>query len=188
MRILIALVSLFSTQAFAQTTTWSIDPMHASIVFKINHLGFSNVHGLFPNLEGTITLDDKAVEKSSFDLKLPVDKVFTGAPKRDDHLRSPDFFNVKQFPNITLKSKTVKKNGADKYDVVADLTMHGVTKPVSFTFHRLKTDKDPWGNTRTGGETTLKLKRSEYGMNFMNKPGEVGDDVELTISLEAVKK
>lgn len=187
MRVLIAILYLVSAQAFAQATNWAVDPGHASIVFKINHLGFSNVYGMFPNLEGTISLDEKNAEKSSFDLKLAADKIFTGAPKREEHLKSPDFFNVKQFPNITLKSKSVKKNG-DKYDVTADLSLHGVTKPVSFTFHRMKTDKDPWGNMRTGGETTLKIKRSDYGMNFMNKPGEVGDEVELTISLEAVKK
>lgn len=186
-RLLIASALFISSTAFAQAKTWEVDTGHASIVFKINHLGFSNVYGTVNGLEGKIVLDEAKPEKSTFDLKAPADKLTTGNSKRDDHLHGPDFFNVKQFPNIELKSKTVKKSG-DKYDVTADLTMHGVTKPVSFTFTRNKTGKDPWGNMRTGGDTSFKIKRTDYGVSFMSKPGEVGDEVELMISLEAVQK
>lgn len=182
-----AALVLCSSLAMAQGQKWEIDSGHASVVFKINHLGFSNVYGTVGGVEGKLVLDEAKPEASSFDIKAPVAKISTGNQKRDDHLRSPDFFNAKQFPYITLKSKSVKKNG-EKYDVQADLTLHGVTKPVAFTFTRSKTAKDPWGNMRTGGDTTLKIKRTDYGMNFMSKPGEVGSDVELLISLEAVQK
>lgn len=177
---------LFSGFASAQATTWTVDSSHASIVFKVNHLGFSNVYGLIPGLEGTIVFDEAKPEKSTFDLKLPVDKIHSGAAKRDEHLMKPDFFNAKQFPTILIKSKSVKKNG-NKLDVVADVTMLGVTKPVSFTFNRMKTGKDPWGKDRTGGETAFKIKRTDFGMSYMSKPGEVSDEVELMISLEATK-
>lgn len=183
---IIALAALFASSfAFAQAKNWEVDSGHASIVFKINHLGFSNVYGTVSGLEGKIVLDEAKPEKSSFDLKAPASNVHTNNVKRDEHLQSPDFFNVKQFANIELKSKSVKKVG-ENYDVTADLTMHGVTKPVSFVFHRMKTGKDPWGNTRTGGETAFKIKRSDFGMNFM--AGAIGDEVDMMVSLEAVQK
>lgn len=194
MRILLALTAWMAFQsapAFAdkdEAHVWSVDPGHASIIFKINHLGFSDVYGMFSGLEGDIKLNDAKPEKSSFELKLPADKLNTGSQKRDDHVRGPDFFNTKQFSTITLKSKTVKKTGENKYDISADLTLHGKTNPVNFTFHRNKTGKDPWGGTRTGGQASFKIKRGEYGVNFMNKPGEIGDEVELIVSLEAVQK
>jgi polyisoprenoid-binding protein YceI len=188
MRSIAVLTAFFaSSLAAAQSTTWNVDSAHSSIVFKINHMGFSNVHGMFPGLEGTVMLDDAHPDKSSFDLKVPADKVATFMPKRDDHLKGPDFFNVKQFPTIELKSKSVKKNG-DNYNITADLTMHGVTKPVNFTFHRMKTGKGPDGAPRTGGETMFKIKRGDFGVNFMNKPGELGDEVELTVNVEATQK
>lgn len=173
--------------AFGETVTWTVDNTHAFVIFKVSHLGFSHVYGNFPDLEGTITLDEAKPEAASIKLKIPTEKINTFNQKRDEHLRGPDFFNVKQHPEITLKSKSVKKKG-ENFDVVADLTLQGVTKPVNFTFHRLKTGKDPWGNTRTGGDATFKIKRSDFGLKYMSKPGEIGDEVEITVSLEAVRK
>jgi polyisoprenoid-binding protein YceI len=165
-----------------------VDPDHASVVFSINHLGFSNVHGIFPGMEGKIVLNETSPDKSSFEVKVAAERVNTGVHKRDRHLRSPDFFSVKQFPDIVLKSKSIKKSGSNSYDIVADLTLHGVTKPVHFTFHRLNTGKGPNGALRTGGDAEFKLKRSDYGMTFMNGPGQVGDEVSLSVSLEAVRQ
>lgn len=189
MKAFVILASLVLSQfASAATSTWEVDSGHASVVFKVNHLGFSNVYGFLPGLEGKITLDEAKPEKSSFDLKIPaVEKISTFNDKRDVHLRGPDFFNTKQFGAMTLKSKSVKKSG-NTFDITADLTMHGVTKPVSFKFTQNKTDKDPWGNIRTGGDTSFKVKRTDFGMTYMSKPGEVGDEVEMMVSLEAVKK
>jgi polyisoprenoid-binding protein YceI len=181
---ILALVIGFSANA---QDVYTIDPAHTTIAFKINHMGFSSVYGTFGEVEGKISVDEKAPEKSSFDVIIKADSVSTHQKKRDDHLRSPDFFNVKQFPTIVLKSKSVKKSG-DKYDVTADLTLHGVTKPVNFTFTRMKTGKDQMGAMRTGGEGHLKIKRTDFGMNFMSKPGEVGDEVELMFGVEGAKK
>ncbi len=187
MRVLALLALIAGFQSAQAADVYKIDPAHTSIVFKVNHMGFSNVYGMFNEADGKITIDEKAPEKSSFEVSVKADTVSTFTKKRDDHLKSPDFFNVKQFPLISLKSKSVKKAG-DKFEVTGDLTLHGVTKPVAFTFSRMKTGKDPWGNIRTGGETTFKIKRTDFGMNFMSKPGEVGDEIELMISTEAVKQ
>lgn len=186
---LLLLVFIAGQMAWAQKAeTFKVDPSHASVVFKISHFGFSNVYGSFTGVDGTMTVDEAKPEKSSFDMKIKADTVDTRVTKRDEHLKSPDFFNVKQFPEIVLKSKSVKKTGANKYDIVADLTLHGVTKTVKFVWTNIKVGKDPWNNIRMGGETAFKIKRSDFNMTFMNKPSEVGDEVDLMISLEAVKQ
>lgn len=186
---LLFLILVVGQMAWAEKAeTFKVDSSHASVVFKISHFGFSNVYGSFSGVEGTMIVDEDKPEKSSFDMKLKADTVDTRVAKRDDHLKSPDFFNVKQFPEIALKSKSVKKNGANKYDIVADLTIHGVTKPVKFVWTNIKVGKDPWNNIRMGGETAFKIKRSDFNMTFMSKPNEVGDEVDLMISLEAVKQ
>ncbi|MGZ3724025.1 MAG: YceI family protein, partial [Bdellovibrionales bacterium] len=174
------MISLFATLALAFSVpafadTYKIDPAHTSIVFKISHLGFSHVYGMIPGAEGKFTIDEAKPEKSSLELTLKADQITTNDKKRDEHLHSPDFFNVKQFPVISFKSKTVKKSGKN-FEIAGDLTMHGVTKPVTFTFNQLATGKDPWGNVRTGGDATFKVKRSDFGMTFMNEPGKVGDE------------
>lgn len=186
MKYLALLAFAFAFGAQAQDT-YKIDPGHTSVIFKINHMDFSPVYGMLGGAEGKFVFDEKNPEKSSLDVTIAADSLNTNQKKRDEHLKSPDFFNVKQFPTIKLVSKNVKKSG-DNYDVTADLTLHGVTKPVNFTFHRMKTGNDPWKNVRTGGETTLKIKRSDFGMNFMNKPGEVGDEVQIMIGIEGIKE
>lgn len=177
---------LFSATAFA-ADTYKLDPVHTSIVFKINHLGFSNVYGVITGAEGKFIIDEAAPEKSSVEISAKTSGLTTFDKKRDEHLAGPDFFNIKQFPTISFKSKTVKKDG-NKYAVTGDLTMHGVTKPVSFTFDRFNTGKDPWGKTRTGGETSFTIKRTDFKMAYMAEPGKLGDEVGVTISLEGVKE
>nr|HMN69110.1 YceI family protein [Bdellovibrionales bacterium] len=168
--------------------TWSVDPSHTSIVFKVDHMNYSNVYGMLEAKDGTINLNTAKPETSTFEINVKADSVNTMAKKRDDHLRNPDFFNVKQFPIIAMKSKSIKKKSANEFDVVADLTLHGVTKPVSFVLKQNKTGKDPWGNTRTGAETAFKIKRSDFNMTYMSKPGEVGDEIELIVNVEATQK
>ncbi len=187
-RLLVASLIFVSPLAMAEPVTYKVDEAHASIVFKANHLGFAYVYGKFGTTEGTINWDEKAPEKSTFEIKTKAESLNTLNSKRDDHLRGPDFFNAKQFPEIVLKSKSIKKAGKNKYNVTADLTMLGKTKPISFVWTQMKTGKDPWGNERTGGETTFKVKRSDWGMTYMTKPGEISDEIELLVSLEAVKQ
>jgi len=183
---------IFASSAFAATpstpTNFALDDTHASIVFKVDHMGFSNVYGMFGSSEGKMVWDAGDPSKSSIEVTVKADSLNTMNKKRDDHLKGPDFFNTKQFKTITLKSKTIKRIEGNKYEVNADLTMRGVTKPVTFTFVQGNTGKDPWGNTRTGGEAKFSVKRTMFGMNYMSKPGEIGDDVEMIVSLEGIQK
>lgn len=187
MRLLMLALTFASLPSLAEVSNYKLDAGHTSVIFKVNHMGYSNVYGMFRAIDGKFTFDEAKPEKSSFEVTIKADSVDTNEKKRDDHLRNQDFFNVKQYPTITLKSKSVKKSG-EKFDITADLNLHGVTKPVTFTFNRMKTAKDPWGNMRTGGEAVLKIKRTDFGMNYMAKPGEVGDEVELIINVEGVKQ
>lgn len=183
----LSLLALSMGAAHAEPTNFTIDDTHASVVFKVSHLGFSNVYGMFGQSSGTLVWDTD-MAKSSLEVTVKADSLTTMNKKRDDHLKGPDFFNVKQFPDIVLKSKSIKKLSGNKYEVTADLTMHGVTKPVKVTVAQGNTGKDPWGNTRTGGDATFKVKRTDFGINYMSKPGEIGDDVEVMIGFEAIKK
>lgn len=186
MRVFILILAFLTAPVFADT--YKLDDTHASIVFKVNHLGFSDVYGMFGAAEGTINWDEANPSKSSFEVTVKSDSLTTMNKKRDDHLKGPDFFNVKQFPTIVLKSKSIKKSGPKKFEVAGDLTLHGVTKPVKFTLVQHNTGKDPWGNMRTGASAELSVNRTEYGMNYMSKPGEIGDKVDLMISVEGVKQ
>jgi polyisoprenoid-binding protein YceI len=177
----------FSQVSFAKPEKYKIDPDHASVVFWITHLGFSHVYGMFEDVSGDITLDEAKPENSTMKVVIKATSVNTHVDKRDDHLRSPDFFNVKQYPEITFTSDSFKKVSGNKYQVSGTFDMHGVKKKITIPFERTKTGKDPWGKIRTGANAELVLKRSDYGMKFMLGPDQVGDDVHITLSVEAVK-
>src|SRR6202047_5058176 len=143
---------------------YAIDAMHAGVSFKISHLGLSWVQGRFDRFAGGFTLDPDDANRCSFVMTINADSVDTNNPKRDDHLRSPDFFNVKQFPAITFKSTAVKAI-KDGYQVTGDLTLHGETKPVSVALEGGKKAEFPKGVQRTGYSTDLTIKRSEFGID-----------------------
>jgi|SRR6267142_4614145 len=180
---ILALVFLTSTFSYGAATTYVVDPAHSFVIFRIKHMDTGHVYGRFNEPNGTITIDDADPSKSSFTLELQTQKVDTGIQKRDDHLRSPDFFNAKQFPTIKFVSKEVKKT--DKgYEVTGDLTLHGVTKPITVNLEQ--TGQGSMGPRQIiGFETTVDLKRSDFGMK--NMIGPAADDVRLIISLEAGK-
>lgn len=176
-----------STSALA-LDTYKVDASHSTVVFKVNHLGFTHVYGQFPKLEGEFKVDGKKGEKDSISVTIDAASVNTHEEKRDKHLKNADFFDVKQFPKITFQSDSVTKKSGNKYEVKGKLSLHGVTKPVSFTFERGRTGKDPWGNTRTGGDAELTIKRSDYGMNYMQGENQVSDEVKLFIAIEGIKQ
>lgn len=184
----IAILALVAPLAHGELEKYKIDPVHTSVVFKVSHLGFSTTYGQFVGPEGSFQVDDQKAENSKVDLKIKTDSITTFDQKRDKHLKSPDFFNVKQNPAITFKSKSVKKTGENTYAVAGDLTLNGVTKPLEVTFKRNRTGQDPWGKTRTGGETSFKVKRSDFKMNYMQGENQVGDEVELLISIEGIRE
>ena len=149
------------------------------------HLGVTNFYGRFDELAGDVVFDKENPAKSSVNVTVQTESLDTHNPKRDQHLKSPDFFNSKQFPTITFKSNKVEASG-DTYKVSGDFTLHGVTKPITVEFKKLGEGKGMQGEARAGGETKFAIKRSDYGMTFM--PNGVGDEITILLSLEGVKQ
>jgi polyisoprenoid-binding protein YceI len=164
---------------------FTLDAAHSAVSFKISHIGLSWTHGRFNDVSGSFTIDKDDPTKSAFALSIKTESIDTGVPKRDEHLRSPDFFNAKQFPAITFKTTTAKAVDGG-YEVTGDLTLHGVTKPVTFTLKGGRTAEFPKGVTRTGYSTELTIKRSDFGMDKAKEA--VGDEVYISISFEGTKK
>jgi polyisoprenoid-binding protein YceI len=169
----------------ASADDYVIDPAHSGIAFQISHLNLSHVHGRFDIFAGSFSLDSGDPTKSSFSVNIKTESVDTNNPKRDDHLRSPDFFNAKQFPAITFASTSVKPIDGG-YEVTGNLTLHGETNPVTFSLKGGRTAEFPPGVPRTGFSTELMLKRSAFGINKF--PEMLGDDVQISISFEGTKK
>ena len=164
---------------------YALDPMHSAVSFKVSHLGLSWTHGRFNDVSGSFTIDPDNADKCSFSLAIKVASLDTNNTKRDEHLRSPDFFNVKTYPTMTFKSKSVKAV-KDGYEVTGELTLHGETKSVTFSLKGGRKAEFPKGVQRTGYSTELMLKRSDFGMDKM-KPA-IGDEVYISISFEGTKK
>lgn len=184
------LTSLFLTAALlapvsAIADTYTIDPTHTYPHFTINHLGFSTVHGRFDKTEGSLTID---LDKGTGSVNVTIDtaSVDTGFKKRDDHLRSPDFFNVNEFPTMTYKSTKVTFNGKSTATINGDLTLMGVTKPVTLAVDHIHCGPHPMNKKQVCGfNATAKLLRSDFGIKYALPA--VGDEVNLELSLEAVK-
>jgi polyisoprenoid-binding protein YceI len=174
-----------ATVAARGADTFKIDPVHSSVLFGIKHLGVTDFYGVFKDISGTVTFDKADPAKSSVDLTVPVESIDSRNPKRDQHLKSPDFFNAKQFPTLSFKSKKVEASG-DTYKISGDFTLHGVTKPITVEFKKGGEGKGMEGEVRGGGETRFTIKRSDYGMTFMQ--GALGDEVSIILSFEGVKQ
>ncbi|CAN5530921.1 YceI family protein [soil metagenome] len=170
--------------------TYKLDPVHSSISFKIRHF-FSYVNGTFKKFEGTIQLDPDHPEKSSVTATIDAASIDTQNEKRDEDLRSADFFDVAKYPTITFKSKSVKRTGADSADIVGDLTMHGVTKEITLHAKFLGKGKGMGGKAISGWQVTPEsIKRSEYGLNWskmVEGTAVVGEEVTVSIDVEADK-
>lgn len=173
-------------------TTWVVDDAHSSAMFTVKHLMVSNVTGKMAGISGTIDIDDADVTKSKVDVSIDVNTINTDNKKRDDHLKSPDFFDTKKFPTMKFVSTKVEKAGAG-LKVTGDLTMHGVTKSVVLDVDGpTAAIKDPWGNNKRGASATTKLDRKDFGLNW-NKALETGgvmvsDEVKIAIELELNEK
>lgn len=164
-------------------TVYRVDTVHSSLVFRVKHMNVNYFQGRFDDVSGTLAFDDQNPAQSSVDLKISTGSVDTASPKRDNHLKSPDFFNARQFPTITFKSKSVKKTGDGSYDVEGDLTLHGVTKAVTIPVTRTGVAAGNRG-TRAGYEAIFTIKRSDYGMKNMLEM--LGDEVRITANLEVM--
>jgi polyisoprenoid-binding protein YceI len=180
-----ALLVLAAAAPSRAADDYVLDEMHTAATFKISHINLSWTYGRFDAVAGAFTIDADDAAKSSFELSIKTESIDTNNAKRDEHLRSPDFFNVKQFPTMAFKSTAVKAVDGG-YEVTGDLTLHGVTKPVTFTLKGGKTAEFPKGVKRTGYSTDLKIKRSDFGMDKLLEA--VGDDVYIAVSFEGTKK
>ncbi len=164
---------------------YEVDQVHSTCVFRIKHLGVSYFFGRFNNPTGVFAFDPEKLAESSFEITLKTANVDTNSPRRDGHLKSADFFNARQFPDITFKSTSVKKGRGDTLHVTGDLGLHGQTRQITIDLDHVGS-RDTRKGQLCGFETTFTIKRSDFGMTYMLDG--VGDEVTLMVGLEGVKK
>lgn len=168
--------------------TYSIDGSHSAVIFRIKHLGVSYAYGRFNDITGEVVWDGDNPDACSLDVQVKTESVDTASEKRDQHLRSPDFFSAKEFPVATFKSTSVEKISSQLYKVTGDFQLHGVTKEITAELQYVGDGKDPWGGYRAGFETTITIKRSDYDITTYIDNGGLGDEVRLMIAIEGVKQ
>lgn len=174
------------------TTTWEIDPSHSDVSFGVKHMMVTTVKGSFTGVTGTLILDDENPANSSVTVEIDVATVNTRDEKRDEHLRSADFFDAEQYPKITFVSTKVEPKGGDKLRITGDLTIHGVTRPVVLEAEYQGRGTNPWGVEVIGYEAKTKISRKEFGLewNVALETGGflVGDEIKITLDIEAAKQ
>jgi polyisoprenoid-binding protein YceI len=185
---------LVAAPALAQATEYEVDPMHSTVGFSVKHMMVTNVRGEFRKFKGTATWTKPDYSDATVEVVIDADSIDTHADKRDGHLKSPDFFDVAKFPTLTFKSKKVEKGSeAGHLKLVGELTIHGVTKEVTFDVTGPTPEvKGPFGNTSVGVNAVAKINREDFGLKW-NKALEsggvlVGKDVNIELNLELGKK
>ena len=190
-RLTLVLLAALAAPAFAQSS-WEIDPAHSNVQFGVRHMMISTVHGKFTKFTATATGDEKDAAHAGVQASIDAASIDTGDEKRDAHLKTADFFDAEKFPTITFKSTKVEAAGDRRFKLHGDLTMHGVTKPVVLDVEATPEVKGMRGETRAGARATTKINRKDFGISWsksMDGGGVVvGDEVEVTIDVEAVKK
>ena len=192
-KIAFAVILTFAIPVIAHADTWQIDPAHTSVEFTVRHMMISNVKGVFEKTSGTITTNGNDPATAKIDATIDANSINTRVDKRDAHLKSPAFLDVAKFPTITFKSTKVEAEGPNKWKVTGDLTLHGVTKPVVLEVESSGAPiTDPNGGMRAGASATTTISRKDFGIVW-NRPMEtggvlVGDEVAISIDVEAIKK
>ncbi len=189
--VVVGCLAMMSVGSSATTTTsaaaaarFDVDNVHSSVLFGVKHLDLSHVYGRFNKVSGKFELEGRSLDDLSIYVKIDAKSVDTNSKKRDKHLKSQDFFNSKQFRDITFKSTSFKMLEPNKFEVTGDLTLHGETKPLTTIVQHTGTG-DKGGNYgyRSGYETTFTFKRSDFGMNYMVGAG-LGDEIKVIVSIE----
>lgn len=189
----LALVAiLVITPQLALAATWQIDPPHTSVEFKVRHLMVSWVKGVFSEVEGTAEIDDTNLSQAGVSVKIATASVDTNNKKRDDHLRSPDFFDAAKYPTMTFKSKQLVVENGQPVKIVGDLTIRDVSREIELAVEDFSpVVKGPWGNNRRGASATTEINRKDYGLNWskvMETGGlVVGDEVKITLEVELIQ-
>ncbi len=152
---------------------WVIDPAHTTIGFSARHMGLSTVRGRFTRFNGNVELDPSDLTSARGRIEIDTSSIDTGNEQRDQHLRSPDFFDVERYPTMVFEAKSITRQGEDEYKVVGDLTIKDVTREVELDYEHAGAGKDPFGNQRVGGRLSGTIKRSDWGLSW-NVPLEAG--------------
>jgi len=174
-------------------STWSIDPAHSSVHFKVRHMMISNVRGEFRTVRGDLKRNEADIAQSEIDIEIDTSSIHTRDEKRDAHLRSPDFLDTESHPLLTFRSTKVENAGVDALRVQGDLTIHGVTRTIELDVDSISpATKDPWGNVRMAASASTVISRKDFGLtwNAALETGGVliGDEVHITIDTELVRK
>ncbi|OPX56673.1 Polyisoprenoid-binding protein YceI [Oceanospirillum multiglobuliferum] len=175
--------ALLSGSVFA--ADYKVDPAHTAVLFKINHLGFSETVARFNTIEGNYSYDAANPTASKIVVKIDSNSLDSNHAARDKHIKGPDFLDVKQYPEITFKS-TGYKGSATEGTLSGEFTLHGVTKNIDLNIVKIGEGKDPWGNYRSGFNGTVTIKRSEFGVDQML--GGIGDDVTVELFVEGIRQ
>jgi polyisoprenoid-binding protein YceI len=177
-----------ATQTPLPTGTWKVDPVHSSVEFQVKHLGIATVKGQFKEFEGTLEVEPDGARAYG---TVKVASVDTREPQRDEHLRSADFFDAEQYPEISFQSKAVRPIDADTFEIDGDFTIHGVTRALTLNATLEGTETDPQGNPRVGVSASAQISRSDYEMKFNMALGSgnvvVSDKVKILLEISAVK-
>jgi polyisoprenoid-binding protein YceI len=178
----LASVTCLATVALCRAAeVYQADRVHSAVIFRVKHMNTSYSWGRFNDISGVFALDPKDAAQSKLEFQVKSASIDTGDTKRDTHLKGPDFFNSVQYPTISFRSKSVASS-ASGFDVTGDLTLHGVTKPVTLKVNQTGAGKGPGGGTIAGIDTSFTIKRSDFGMS--NMIGAVGDEVWVNVSVE----
>jgi polyisoprenoid-binding protein YceI len=173
------------------TTTYSVDPSHSSVEFAVKHLGIASVKGTFGTFEGTLVLGEDPADTQAYGT-VEVASIDTKENARDEHLRSADFFDAANHPRLVFRSTEIRPVDDETFDIVGELTMHGITRELTLRAELQGTETDPWGNERVGVEVTGQLNRSDWDMKFNQVLGSgnvlVSDKVKLSLDISAVKQ
>ena len=183
-RFLAAAFSILVCSGLQAADTFTVDANHSSLLFRASRFGVVNVYGRFNALSGTVVVDEDNPAGSSIQIEIKTESVDTANERRDNHLRSPDFFDATQFPVITFKSTQVRATGSDSMEVNGNLTLHGVTQPIVATVRKVGEAKHPRrGTAMIGFETELVIRRSEFGMKYMLEA--LSDEIRIVLALHA---
>jgi polyisoprenoid-binding protein YceI len=189
---ILPVILLVMVPHIALASAWKIDPVHTAVEFKVKHLMVSWVRGVFSDVDGTVEIDEDDLAKSSVKVVIGTASIDTNNGKRDDHLRSPDFFDVARYPAMTFVSKSVIVANGQPLKIIGDLTIRDSTREVTLDVEDYSQEIiDPQGNSRRGASASTKINRKDYGLTW-NKALEaggvvVGDEVRITLEIELVK-
>ncbi|TZF81040.1 YceI family protein [Pedobacter sp. BS3] len=174
------------------TTKWTVDPTHSEVQFKVKHLVISTVTGSFKTFSGTLETENDDFSNAAVSFSLDVDSIDTNQSDRDNHLKSPDFFDAEKYPKITFQSTSFTHQGGDDYQLQGNLTIRDITKPVTLNVEYGGSATDFYGNTKAGFEVMGKISRKEFGLqwNAVTEAGAVvvGDEIKLIINVQFVKQ